>query len=306
MDYPGVVTAGVEDCPGGGCFGVRNWWPMSYSPVTQLVYVPIMDRRRNGTAPGALPMVGRLLAWDPKLQAARWSVEHPIIVNSGVLSTAGNLVFQGEGTGEFAAYAADSGRKLWSIRTGSAINAVPVTFRFRGEQYIIVPVGWGSIFRLFAPASMMVTSESKYGPSRLLAFKLGATTAFPFPRVVAHEVPRPPPQTYSKESVKRGGELADSRNCTGCHSPRLEGSGRWIVNGGIPDLRYMPPETHRDWNAIVLGGSHRDQGMLSFGVAAATPATPALTASDANDIHAYVIDRAWAAYGEQQRESKRP
>ena len=99
--------------------------------------------------------------------------------------------------------------------------------------------------------------------------------------------------------MQRGAELADSRNCTGCHSPRLEGSGRWIVNGGIPDLRYMPPEAHRDWNAIVLGGSHRAQGMLAFGVAAATPATPALTASDADDIHAYVIDRAWAAYDQQ-------
>jgi quinohemoprotein ethanol dehydrogenase len=306
MDYPGVVVDGVEDCPGGGCFGVRNWWPMSYSPLTQLTYVPIMDRRRSGTAPGALPMVGRLLAWDPKRQAVRWSVEHPIIVNSGVLSTAGNLVFQGEGTGEFAAYAADSGRKLWSILTGSAINAVPVSFRLQGEQYIIVPVGWGSIFRLFAPASMMVTSESQYGPSRLLAFKLGATTTFPFPHVVAPQLPRPPPQTYSKEAVKRGAELADSRNCMECHSPRLEGSGRWIVNGGIPDLRYMPPEAHRDWNAIVLGGSHRDQGMLAFGAAVTTPATPALTVSDADDIHAYVIDRAWAAYDQQQRERKGP
>jgi quinohemoprotein ethanol dehydrogenase len=44
MDYPGVVVNGVEDCKG-NCFGVRNWWPMSYDPVTQLTYVPIMDRR---------------------------------------------------------------------------------------------------------------------------------------------------------------------------------------------------------------------------------------------------------------------
>jgi quinohemoprotein ethanol dehydrogenase len=47
MDYSGVVVGGVEDCPGGGCFGVRNWWPMSYNPVTQLTYVPIMDRRAS-------------------------------------------------------------------------------------------------------------------------------------------------------------------------------------------------------------------------------------------------------------------
>ncbi len=304
MDYPGVVVGGVEDCPGGGCFGVRNWWPMSYSPLTQLTYVPIMDRRRNGFVRGALPMVGRLIAWDPKLQAPRWSVEHPIIVNSGVLSTAGNLVFQGQGTGEFAAYAADSGVKLWSIETGSAINAVPVTFRLRGEQYVIVPVGWGSGFRLFAPSSMMVTSESRYGPTRLLAFKLGAANAFPFPHIAIPEVPPPPPQTYSKDAVQRGAQLADSHNCTGCHSPRLDGSGRWVLNGGVPDLRYMPPDAHRDWYAIVLGGSHRAQGMMPFGVPAAVPAMPALSISEADDIHAYVIDRAWAAYEEQQRTRK--
>ncbi len=129
MDYPGIVVNGVEDC-GGNCFGVRNWWPMSYDPLTELVYIPIMDRRRTpAPSADALPMVGRLLAWDPKRQGPRWSVEHPLIINSGVLSTAGNLVFQGEGSGEFAAYAADSGKKLWAALTGSAINAVPVSYR---------------------------------------------------------------------------------------------------------------------------------------------------------------------------------
>ncbi len=55
---PGVVVNGVEDCKG-NCFGVRNWWPMSYDPITQLTYVPIMDRRRTSPpTPDALPMVG--------------------------------------------------------------------------------------------------------------------------------------------------------------------------------------------------------------------------------------------------------
>jgi quinohemoprotein ethanol dehydrogenase len=144
MDYPGVVVNGVEDCKG-NCFGVRNWWPMSYNPVTELTYVPIMDRRRAPPpSADALPMVGRLVAWDPKTQTTRWSVEHPLIINSGVLSTAGGLVFQGQGTGEFAAYAADTGKKLWSVQTGSAINAVPVTFKLKGQQYVIVPVGWAA------------------------------------------------------------------------------------------------------------------------------------------------------------------
>src|SRR5207248_11197902 len=97
------------------------------------------------------------------------------------LSTAGNVVFQGQGNGEFAAYAGDTGKKLWSIQTGSAIDSVPVTYTVKGEQYVLTPVGWGSGSRLFAPASTMATPKSKRGPTRLLAFKLGGKVPFPTP-----------------------------------------------------------------------------------------------------------------------------
>src|SRR6185312_14495131 len=120
-------------------------------------------------------------------------------VNGSTLSTAGNLVFQGEGTGEFSAYAADSGKKLWSIKTGSAIDATPVSFSAGGEQYVLVPVGWGSASRIFGPASMMATPESKRGPSRLLAFRLGATSPFPYPPNEVPRVPKPPEQLFSQE-----------------------------------------------------------------------------------------------------------
>ncbi len=301
MDYPGVVVNGVEDCKG-NCFGVRNWWPMSYNPVTHLTYVPIMDRRRGPPpSPDALPMVGRLLAWDPATQSARWSVEHPIIINGGVLSTAGNLVFQGQGTGEFAAYAADDGRKLWSVQTRSAVNAVPITYELKGEQYVVVPVGWGSAFRLWSPSTMMVTPTSKYGPSRLLAFKLGGQQPFPQPQIHIPAVPKPPEQTFTAAQVKHGEELADEQGCSDCHSPKFDGAGRRALDGGVPDLRYMTPEAHRDWYAIVLAGARRDKGMLAFGESSTTPARRALTAAEADAIHAYVIDRSWALYREQSR-----
>src|SRR5260370_1528002 len=99
---------------------------MSYDPVTERPYIPIIDRRRTpAPSPDALPMAGRLLAWDPKKQAARWSVEHPLIINSGVLSTAGNLVFHGQGTGAFAADAADTRQKLWSGHSGLGRHSPP-------------------------------------------------------------------------------------------------------------------------------------------------------------------------------------
>jgi glucose dehydrogenase len=109
--------ASIEE---GGRFGwtVHNWWPMSYSPATGLTYIPITDLGAEKAGVGQLPFIGRLVAWDAVSQSTRWSVAQPIAVNSGVLSTSGNLVFQGQGNGEFAAYAADTGKTLWSFRAG--------------------------------------------------------------------------------------------------------------------------------------------------------------------------------------------
>jgi quinohemoprotein ethanol dehydrogenase len=294
---------------GGRQWTVHNWWPMSYSSLTGLVYVPTTDRRAEVKAAveageGGEGLFGRLIAWDPVNQSARWSVDEEIAVNGGVLSTAGNLVFQGQGTGEFAAFAADNGKKVWSIKTGSAIESIPVSFSVNAEQYVITPVGWGSGSRLFAPARTMATPESKRGPVRLLAFKLGATTPFPFPEIVIPPVPKPPEQNVSQEIIQKGKKLYGTFVCDGCHSPELDGSGAWVLDGAIPDLRYMPPDAHKDWYQIVLGGSHWDKGMPGF----ADPPKFAfphdkMTVADADAVHAYVIDGAWKAYKAEQEKS---
>ncbi|MCU1241689.1 MAG: Quinohemoprotein alcohol dehydrogenase QdgA [Candidatus Acidoferrum typicum] len=292
---------------GGRQWTVHNWWPMSYNAQTGLVYVPTTDRRADAKAAvesgeSGVGLMGRLIAWDPITQSARWSVEEQIATNGGVLSTAGNLVFQGQGTGEFAAYAADSGNKVWSIKTGSAIESIPVTFSVKGEQYVITPIGWGSGSRLFAPARTMVTPESARGPVRLLAFKLGATATYTAPPIVIPPVPEPPKLTASKETIHKGEVLYQKFVCDGCHSPGTDGSLAWVLDGAIPDLRYMPADVHNDWYAIVLGGSHWDKGMPGF----ADPPKFAfpnakMTVQDADAIHAYVIAQSWKAYrGEQQ------
>jgi quinohemoprotein ethanol dehydrogenase len=292
---------------GGRQWTVHNWWPMSYNAQTGLVYVPTTDRRSDAKAAvesgeSGVGLMGRLIAWDPVIQSARWSVEEQIATNGGVLSTAGNLLFQGQGTGEFAAYAADSGNKLWSIKTGSAIESIPVTFSVKGEQYVITPIGWGSGSRLFAPARTMVTPESARGPVRLLAFKLGATAQYTAPPVVIPPVPEPPRLATNQETVRKGEVLYQKFVCDGCHSPGTDGSLAWVLDGAIPDLRYMPADVHKDWYTIVLGGSHWDKGMPGF----ADPPKFAfpnakMTVQDADAIHAYVISQSWKAYrGEQQ------
>src|SRR5712664_209797 len=245
---------------GGRQWTVHNWWPMSYSSKTGLVYIPSTDRRSDTKAAveageSGEGLYGKLIAWDPIAETARWSVEEQISVNGGVLSTAGNLVFQGQGTGEFAAYAADTGKKLWAIKTGSAIDSVPVTFVLNGEQYVITAVGWGSGSRLFAPARTMATPESKRGPHRLYAFKLGGKVPFPAPHIEIPPVPKPPELKASPETVSKGEKLYVTFYCEGCHSPFIDGSGAWVEDGAIPDLSYAPPEVHKDWYGIVLGGS---------------------------------------------------
>jgi outer membrane protein assembly factor BamB len=58
---------------------------------------------------------GKLVAFDPIAGSIRWSVDHELPYNGGVMATAGNLVFQGDAQGQFSAYAADSGEPLWSM-----------------------------------------------------------------------------------------------------------------------------------------------------------------------------------------------
>ena len=308
--YDLAAARAVEVPPdqgGGKQWTVHNWWPMSYDESTGLVYIPATDRVagakaeiENGESGEGLE--GRLIAWDPVKQQARWTVEEKIAVNSGVLSTAGNLVFQGQGTGEFSAYAADSGKKLWSIETQSAIDAIPVTYSVNNDQYILTPVGWGSGSRLFAPARTMVDTISKYGPTRIYAFKLNGKTPFPTPKIVVPPVPLPPPQTGTPEMIKQGEKLYGTFVCDGCHSPGLDGTGAWIENGVIPDLRYMPAQAHKDWYTTVLGGTHWSKGMPGF----TDPPKFAfpnmkMTVQDADAVHAYVIDGAWKLYKGQKQ-----
>jgi glucose dehydrogenase len=59
----------------------------------------------------------------------------------GVLTTAGNLVFTGEGNGSFNAYNAASGQKLWSFQGGAGVNSAPMAFEVDGKLHIAVAAG---------------------------------------------------------------------------------------------------------------------------------------------------------------------
>jgi quinohemoprotein ethanol dehydrogenase len=137
----------VQPSPHGG----HNWQPMAFNPATKLVYIPSQltpflfasDATRS-IKPGVwntgldfgliatlteaalkagqpLPSVeGNLIAWDPVNQKEVWRSKLPTFWNGGVLTTAGNLVFQGAGDGMFRAWKADTGERSGRARRASA------------------------------------------------------------------------------------------------------------------------------------------------------------------------------------------
>jgi quinohemoprotein ethanol dehydrogenase len=298
------------------------WFPMGYNAQTGLVYIPAYETlgRRNGQASTQVPTLeadrlaaedgrrsanlahGKLVAFDPIKQSPRWVVTLPLSVNSGVLATAGNLVFHGDASGEFSGYAADSGKKVWSVKTGSAIQSVPVAYTVNGEQYVLMPIGLGGGFRLFGRVSDMATLESKRGPASLLAFKLGGQMTMPSTPPTIPDVPKPPEQTASAETIQKGARVYTKFFCHKCHSPEADGSGAWALDGEVPDLRYMPAGVHQRFNAIVLGGSNQRNGMPKYGTPPGWPwVKTAMTQAEADALHAYLVDLQWKTYTDGPR-----
>ncbi|MBR0782022.1 methanol/ethanol family PQQ-dependent dehydrogenase [Bradyrhizobium iriomotense] len=150
--------------------GGKNWEPMSFNPQTGLAYANTLAfGGRYKTEPvtfkqgewylgmdltdlwewGDGPR-GHLKAIDPMTGKAKWEAPADIPRFSGVLSTAGGVVFTGALTGEFEAFDADTGKKLWQFQTGSGIEGQPVTWQQDGVQYVAVTSGYGGVYSLFS------------------------------------------------------------------------------------------------------------------------------------------------------------
>jgi quinohemoprotein ethanol dehydrogenase len=173
--------------------GGHNWHPMSFNPVTGLVYIPaqvmagpyrrdpIWEARAGefntgvdntvGTLFDREIVSGHLLAWDPIRQKEAWRHPHGLPWNGGTLSTAGNLVFQGTADGRFLALRADDGYLLWqSHSAGTGIIAAPISYRVGGVQYVSVVAGWGGAFAQVAGDAAAAAGVDSKG--RVLAWAL--------------------------------------------------------------------------------------------------------------------------------------
>ncbi|MGH7860092.1 MAG: PQQ-dependent dehydrogenase, methanol/ethanol family, partial [Candidatus Binatia bacterium] len=176
-------------------FGAHNWQPMSYSPETGLVYVPVHEitgiyapykdfeiREAAGVPNLGIELgvfkdltrevaSGHLLALDPVEGKEVWRAQYGTAWNGGTLATKGNLVFQGTADGRFIAYRADDGKKLWEAPVGTGVIAAPVTYLVDGVQQVTIVAGWGGAFALVGGDAAAAAGVGPGG--KVLTFAIG-------------------------------------------------------------------------------------------------------------------------------------
>jgi alcohol dehydrogenase (cytochrome c) len=167
--------AGQPTFPGNQ--GGTNWYSPSYSPRTGLFYIPAWEDyssiytpapaqykegsvfvgggpRNSATIPGA-PGLGRspintwtesaghgaVIALDPATGQQKWKFNMTDVTDSGILTTASDLLFTGGREGFFQALDARTGALLWKANLGAAINSGPMTYRVGNKQYVAVVAG---------------------------------------------------------------------------------------------------------------------------------------------------------------------
>ncbi|MEJ0024888.1 MAG: PQQ-dependent dehydrogenase, methanol/ethanol family [Rhizomicrobium sp.] len=313
IETPGVRYARNPSVQIPGPIGAHNWQPMAFNPQTGLVYIPVIDgnfiyaqQRMLAYHPGAWnvsdfaqlgqivldgikkgqtapPTKGYIRAWDPVAQKMVWQVEMTGGWNSGMLTTAGGLVFAGGADGIFAAYDAKTGARLWNIDLKTGVNAPAITYTVDGEQYVAVAAAYGGAGGLGAvPDANTALMKWRNNQGRIFAFKIGGTgTVQAITADINAEVPQPPAETVDPKLAQKGFALFQN-NCASCHGVLM------LSSGVVPDLRMVNPDIWNQYDAIVLGGALADAGMGSF--------KDILSADDVKAIRAYALSQAQALY----------
>jgi alcohol dehydrogenase (cytochrome c) len=155
--------------------GGTNWYSPSYSPRTGLFYIPSwmdtystyikrpVEFTEGQRFTGALPVMsvrmmqpgpmvnrrvpeegyGAVQAFDPRTGEKKWEFKMTDVTDSGVLTTASDLVFAGGREGYFFALDAKSGALLWKASVGGPVSGGPMTYSVRGRQHVAIAAGSG-------------------------------------------------------------------------------------------------------------------------------------------------------------------
>ena len=140
--------------------GAANWWSNSYSPRTELLYVMTYDGAdtffigEDEYVPGELFVGGggeryvpqetyasMIRALEPRTGDTRWEFPLQPKTQSGLLSTASDLVFGGSVDGYFYALDAVNGTELWRINVGGTVKAAPISYMVDSVQYVTIAAG---------------------------------------------------------------------------------------------------------------------------------------------------------------------
>ena len=170
-----ILLPGKEPSPEGTIvsppiIGASNWWSPTYSPRTDLIYVTTLDgetkyflrpteylvpgqsyRAGGGETPQPMENYHRAVrAISPQTGDIRWEFPVDPRTTSGLMSTAGDLVFGGSADGFFFALDALTGEELWHRNIGGRIHAAPMGYAVNGKQYVAIAAG-NAIFSFALP-----------------------------------------------------------------------------------------------------------------------------------------------------------
>ncbi len=165
---PGIrPRANVDEkvCP--SAFGGRNWPATAYDPASKVLFVPsneacmiyqwtpgpVFDMSFQLTRrPDSDGKIGRVDAIDLTTGKSIWTLRERSPSASGILATAGGLIFRGSRDRWFRALDQRTGEVLWQTRLDGAINGFPIAFAVDGVQYVAVTTGGtGSLDMFLTP-----------------------------------------------------------------------------------------------------------------------------------------------------------
>ena len=151
------TAAGARMLPGAN--GGVEWSPMAVNPELNMAYAlnlhqPMTYHVEASKYPGgklwlggAFKVIGdekqwgRLAAVNYNTGKMEWHFDTAEPLIGGAMTTAGGLVFYGEGNGLFRALDAKSGKLLWEHNCGAGANAMPVSYAVGGKQYVAMGCG---------------------------------------------------------------------------------------------------------------------------------------------------------------------